>query len=241
MSTLKPDSYVKLKQFLWSLPFFCFLAGYYLTDYLLYVPSIETPGLIGKNINYAIILLSGHNLNLRIIQEKEDNDLPEGTIIHQSPSAGQKVKANQTIFCVTSHQAQTKTAPNLINLPLESITERLKKERIRTKAYLIPCNHKEGICIAQFPSAQEPLHQRSIITYISAGNKKPVLFPNLQGNEIGQVEEFLMLYGIKPLIFHASPIDKQHHCKTCRVIEQKPLPGSIIDMSKPLHVQVQVK
>lgn len=232
---------MKIENYLWLLPFLCFLFGYYLTNYLLSVPSLETPALLGKNINHGVKLLSERNLNLRIIQEKEDNDLPDGTIVSQSPSEHQKVKANQTIFCVTSRQAQTKTAPNLINQNMQQVNELVKNERVRTKAYMIPSNHKEGLCIAQFPSHHEPLHQQSIITYISAGNKKPVLFPSLKGKDINQVKEFFALYGIKLSVSHASHVDKQHQCTTCCVVEQKPLAGSIVDMSKPLHVQVQVR
>lgn len=218
-----------------------FLVGYYVTDYFLYVPSIETPELLGKNINQVVNILSGINLNVRIIQEKEDNDLPEGTILSQSPAAHQKIKTNQTMFCVISRQSQTKTAPNFINKTFDTINDLLKKERIRAKIYEVPGAQQKGYCIAQFPQAGQSLQQRSITLYSSDGNKKAVLFPSLIGRSLAEVQEFLTLQAITPSIFHQTPVDKNHQCSSCRIIEQKPLPGSIIDSTKSLRVQLQVK
>ncbi len=162
---------IKRDDVLWLLPFICFLSGYSLLNHFLYMPSVETPSLIGKNINYAAKVLSQHNLNLRIIAEKEDADLPEGTIISQTPTKQQKVKPQQSVFCVVSHQTQSAHAPCLINNQIKQVDELLKNEKIRNKSYCLASKYSEGTCIAQIPSAQEPLQYQSIITYFSASTE----------------------------------------------------------------------
>ena len=204
------------------------------------MPSVETPSLIGKNINYAAKVLSQHNLNLRIIAEKEDADLPEGTIISQTPTKQQKVKPQQSVFCVVSHQTQSAHAPCLINNQIKQVDELLKNEKIRNKSYCLASKYSEGTCIAQIPSAQEPLQYQSMIIYLSASNKKTVVFPSLKGKSVDEVIEFLDKYTIKPSVQHNRLVDKHHHCTNCIVIDQKPLVGSLVDFSKPLPVQLQV-
>ncbi len=204
------------------------------------MPSVETPSLIGKNINYAAKMLSQYNLNLRIIAEKEDADLPEGTIISQTPAKQQKVKPQQSVFCVVSYRTQTVHAPCLVNNQVKQVDELLKKEKIRNKSYCLTSKYPEGTCIAQIPSAQEPLQYQSMITYLSAGNKKTALFPSFKGESVDEVVEFLDKHSIKPSVLHTKQVDTHHNCTNCIVIDQKPLAGSLVDLSKPLPVHLQV-
>lgn len=196
--------------------------------------------MIGKNINYAAKVLSEHNLNLRIIAQKEDADLPEGTIISQTPAKQQMVKPQQSIFCVVSSQAQSTHAPYLLNNSINQAHELLKKEKIRNKSYWLASKYPEGTCVAQIPSAQEPLQQQSMVTYFSTGNKKTVLFPSLKGEPVDDVIEFLDKYNTKPSIQHTRSVDANHQCINCIVVDQKPLAGSLIDLSKPLRIQLEV-
>jgi len=56
------------------------------------VDQIQAPALVGKQLQNAVALLSQKNLNVRFITQKEDPDLPHGTILSQTPAAGRNVK-----------------------------------------------------------------------------------------------------------------------------------------------------
>lgn len=232
---------MKLQNYFWLLPFSSFCLGYLLLYFLLSAPTLEVPSLIGNNITNAVKMLCHANLNLRIITQKEDNDLPDGTIISQNPRSGHTIKPNQAIYCVISCKSQTKSAPNLVNQTTEQIAEVAKKEGIRLKKIFLESKYPSGVCIGQIPKAGHPLEHKNLLVYISVPNDTKVLFPDLQGRLVPEVLEFLKPYGLSPTIFHRSSLETGHHCINCRVINQKPLPGSIVDLSKHLNIQLQVR
>lgn len=202
---------------------------------------IEAPMLLGKNLNYAAKTLSEHNLNLRILTQKEDNDLPDGTIISQTPAPGQKVKTNQSIFCAISIKAETGITPSLLNQTNDQITKIIKKENIRTRIHTFASNYSEGICFGQIPAPGSLLEQKMVLTYISAGTNKMVLFPSLKGLLVSEVIEFLKPYNLNPTLFHRGGTEAHHQCKICKIADQKPLSGSLVDLAKPINIQLQVR
>jgi beta-lactam-binding protein with PASTA domain len=231
---------IPLKEYLWFLPFISFLGGYILLDIMYRPKKLETPTLIGKPLKEAIALTSVHNINLQLLEEREDSELPEGTIISQNPKTNTTIKPNQTIFCVTSKNPAVIT-PNLISENYETILLELKKQGIHSNGYFLDSQYPKGFCFAQSPKAQTSLDTKSITLYISDGSTKPVLFPNLKHKSVSDVTDFLKPYNIIPSIIH-SPHNPHEPNETCIITDQRPLAGSLIilDPKKPPHVQLQV-
>lgn len=237
---------MKLSNYFWLLPFFCFFAGYFVLQRMYNVDQLEAPALIGKQLQDAIAELSVHNLNIRLIDQKEDPDLPQGTILSQIPAAGQKIKPHQALHVVISKQQQKKVCPTLIGKTPGEIEAELADLKIRNKSYLVTSSLPINTCIAQFPSAGKVLDEPRVITYLSAGNDKPILMPNLKGKSAFQATEFFKQHPqtIKLEIIHADPQPSDHICgDQCIIVDQRPLAGSIehLDPKKPLLVQLQVK
>ena len=105
---------MKIKQYIWILPFAIFILGYYFLNLFISGPNIEAPNLIGKQANEALVIASNSSLSIKIIGEKEDPELQEGTILHQTP-INQKVKRNQSLYVLISKKPAPKTIPNLLN------------------------------------------------------------------------------------------------------------------------------
>jgi beta-lactam-binding protein with PASTA domain len=194
--------------------------------------------ILGHSIQRALAILSEHNLNGRIIDVKEDNDLPDGTILAQSPCSKSKIKRNHTVFLVVSQKQEAVRAPDLIGKKIDHLQENLKKERISNKAYIIDSQAPAGYCIAQIPAPGQPLQQRSLVTYIASSARRPVIFPDLKNVAIEAILTLLKPYGITPVVFHKTPPDGNHNCSACVVIDQKPLAGSIVTLSEKLIVQL---
>jgi beta-lactam-binding protein with PASTA domain len=224
---------------LWILPFFSFFMGYFCFSFIVSTPIIKTPSLIGQNLTYAARLLSACNLNIRIVTQKEDNQLPDGTILNQIPSPGQTVKQNQTIFCIVSQKTDLGIAPNCIDRSLQEIHALYKKEGILIKKQPLESKHPAGKCIAQIPSPESPLEQRIMHIYIAHTNKL-VVFPQLKELTVKEVLEFLKLHNLNPSIQHKINHEASHQCTTCKVLDQKPLSGSLVNLSKPLQIQLYV-
>jgi len=232
---------VVLKEYLWLFPFFSFLAGYFLLNWIYHSKKCETPALIGKPLQEAIRLVSNQNLNFRLIEEREDEELPQGTIITQNPHPHMTIKPNKTIFCMASKKPVT-VAPNFMCKTYEAIAATLQELGLHGMYHLVESIYPEGTCFAQTPRPQSILETKSLTLYISADSAKPLLFPNLKNQPVPDAIELLKPYGLTPLITHYSQ-QEPHDCKRCIVTDQRPLSGTIVtlDSQRPLHVQLQVQ
>lgn len=209
--------------------------------------DLEAPHLIGKELQSSLLLLSEKNLNPRILAQKEDPDLPAGTVIDQTPPAGKKIKPYQSIFLVLSTTLAQLQAPHLIGKPIESNCKELEAVGIKAKLFWLDHPYPKGHCFAQMPEAGHPLENNQITLYVSAGSNKPILWPDFRGKSVERVNEFLTPHGIKPQIVRGAS-RRSMHCQhelldEAVIIDQRPLPGSIlkIDPEQPPQVQLQVQ
>ncbi len=229
------------KNYLWTIPFISFLLGYQLLSLITVTNTLTNPSIIGLPLTQAVKTLSDHNLNPRIVAEKEEPDLPEGTVLRQTPAPQQKVKQNQPIFLVVSRKPKKITAPSLINKTRDEAESLLHGLNVRAKTYELTAPAPPETCIGQSPDPKEEIEGKRMILYMSAGKNPLMLFPNLKGAMISDAHNCLSNYSFTTKILHTHAVDPAHVCTTCVVIDQKPLPGSIIDVRKPVYVQLQVQ
>jgi len=232
---------VTIIKVLWPLPFFFFLAGYFSFSFIYRRQRVITPVLIGTTVQEALTLASNNHLNLRLCQEREDAELPEGTIISQNPPAHAIVKPNQTVFCVISKQPLLIT-PHLISKNCEVVLHELKECGIHGSCYFLESNYPKGYCFSQSPSPHTKIEKKTVTLYISSGTVHPIIFPDLKNKPIGDVIEFLRPYGITPAIARHPLQDSHDGDNSCIISDQRPLPGTLLclDPAKPLNVQLQV-
>lgn len=230
---------MQMKQFsqlLWVFPFISFIAGYVLLSLTCTVNKLATPNLVGKNLVEAVRITSSHNLNLRIVSEQLDQDLPENTILSQKPSQ-QNIKPNQSIFVVISKKLTAQVAPNLGGRSETEITAILAKQGLKTKSYMLPSsNVPKGICMGQSPTANQTLYTHELLTYISAGSNQWVVMPQLLNAEIESVKSFLETNGIKFNIKYLNDDSQPQQL----VIAQKPAAGTIVNLAKMTPVDLHV-
>ena len=224
-----------LSKLLWILPFISFVMGYQLLNMIYTVDKMTTPNLVGKQLTEAIKITSSHNLNLRIISEQIDADLPENTILTQKP-VHQNIKPNQAIFVVVSKKPQAQIVPNLCGYTEMEIKEILAKSNLKTKNYYLPNMAPKGYCICQTPAADATLNDHKLLTYISAGSTRWVVMPKLTGLLLTDIKNFLEMHDIKINIKYLS--DKYQPANL--VIEQKPNVGTIVSLDKLTQVEIYV-
>src|SRR5690606_10888770 len=98
---------MNIKNYLFVLPFCRFILGYSIMYKIFNTCTVETPHLIGKYIHEVLPALTQYNLNLRLIEQKEDSEIPEGIIISQIPTSGSIIKPHQSIFVITTKKTVT--------------------------------------------------------------------------------------------------------------------------------------
>lgn len=164
--------------------------------------------------------------------------MAEGIVLEQAPKARRRVRPNQYFFVTLSKHPPKIIAPDFLNQKHNFLSKQVKKMGIRTKTCWLESFYPKDICFAQTPQPGADLENRSLVTYLSSGHNRLFVFPKLEGMLVGQVQEFLKGEGIKVEVFHAKRVGSGHLCDCCRVIDQKPMAGTIVD--KKLYVQLQV-
>jgi serine/threonine-protein kinase len=203
--------------------------------------QVAIPALIGKNTHQAALLLANAQLNLRILNQKEDNDLPDGTIISQTPPSGQLIRINKPIFCVISKKKSHLTAPNCIGRSKQEIDAVAQKNSIHVTAHTVMSSLPSGICIGQHPAPENALINGKIDIYCAESQSQEIIFPNLVDKKIQDLIPFFEENNFKVDVVHTFETGFGHDCKYCRVIEQRPLAGSIILKKNVVKVQLLVE
>lgn len=229
------------KSYMWLLPFCFFIAGY--TGARLYMApaSLCMPSLIGMNSTQALILLSDYHVVPHVIAQKEENTVPHGTILQQTPAAGQMIKQRQSIFLVLSNVTTPPHMPNYTGMTLNDIQRSSKQENITLHIHHIPHIWPNNSCFAQWPTAGTLLTGETPIVYISAGYDQPIIWPDFIGCDAAHVIQFLNTHTITPDIIchytHASITSYAGY----KVTDQRPLAGSCVSIGKPEEVMVQLR
>lgn len=224
-----------VKNLLWILPFLSFILGYRLLDYLYAVDKIVTPNLIGRQLTDAIKIVSENNLNLRILSEQINSDLPENTILMQKP-INQSVRPNQSIFVVISKKPTFEMIPNFGGYNETELASSLARLKLKNKSYYLPSILPKGHCICQTTTSQSDLDQRKLITYISTGSTKWVVMPKLINRPWSDVNNFLQTHHLKTSVKYL--IDPKQI--TNFVIEQQPAAGTIVNLEKLSQIDLCV-
>ena len=230
-----------LSRFLWITPFATFILGYLAISFISSVPTLQAPALIGQSLDKAAVILSQKNLNLRIIGHKDEPDLVEGTIVSQTPSPGSAIKEHQALYLVIARKPMPLQIPDLHHKTAQEATKIIEGQSLHAKIAALPADYQSEHCIAQYPAPGMAASDQGVIIY-TAQNQKPVIMPNLKKKSVDEVLSFLQLNGCTADILHATPTQPAHQCNSCIVLDQRPLPGSllIITPDKSLKVQLQV-
>jgi beta-lactam-binding protein with PASTA domain len=226
---------------LWLVPFIFFLSGYFALDLFLHHSYTSTPNVLGQSLSEAVSIISSENLNVRLLSSKEDEKVKEGTVLSQNPTPASSIRPQQTVFLIVSRKKTQPKTPDCCSKQYETLTSELKEQDIPHKVYYVQSNHPSGTCIAQIPEAGADLSSQLLILYVS---QKPetslVLLPSFEGRSVQEVVTFLKKNNFPFSLFHTRLMEPDHTCTTCSIVEQKPLPGSFIDVRNPPTIRLKV-
>jgi beta-lactam-binding protein with PASTA domain len=215
--------------FLWLMPFLSFIAGYQFVRFFTHIETVKVPSVMGLHMNDAIKILSTDLLNVRILAEKEDPDLHEGTILSQMPEPGQLVKTHQSIFLVITRKPPELRAPQLRGLTYEQAQTKAAQAGITLASASFESTFPRDKVIAQSVLPDKEVPHKSLMIYYSEGTTPLRIFPNLKGLTVDEVVAFFDLY---------SGIVQVEGDRTKFIKEQRPGAGTLIDIRKPLTIQV---
>lgn len=233
-----------VKNMLWTIPFISFMGGYLLLQSYFGNNKTTVPLLVGKPIKQAVCLLSEHMLIPRIIAEKEDPHMPVGTIIQQKPAHGTSIRWHQTVMLTVSKLPDPVLVPQVVGKKVADMVPQLSKMGIQAQVYELPSyDAVQGVCFAQWPSAGHEIKpDGKLILYCSKNTQKPYIVPDFRGTSLVQAQQVCEQHAITCQVIHQYVAAEDHDCAACVVINQRPLPGTLLtfDPTKKLLFQFQV-
>lgn len=219
------------------LPFMFFMLTYYLAHRLL-IPSLQQmPALVGLSLQEAARHLAPLHLNIRLLAEQEDAQLPAGTILHQTPAAQQKVRPYQTIFVTLAKEPLKHTVPDLHNKPLTHIQELCIKHGWQLKTYYLESNQPHDHCIGHIPGPGETVDKQLLVYVSKDTTNKPRIMPSLVNLRVPKALDFLQQNDMQATIIHEYPPGIYHRC-SCKIQDQRPIAGSFITGKEPIQLFV---
>ena len=147
------------------------------------------------------------------------------------------MKPHQSIFLVLTRCPPKLRAPSFYGLSLTQAQAQARAKDIELQSFFLESNHPIGSCFAQSSSIGQELHQKSIALYCSSGLTTQRIFPDLTGRTIDEARSFLESHGITVSVSNpgATAVSTSGDAL---IKEQRPLAGSIVDLKKPLSVQL---
>ena len=221
-------------------PFVGFILGYSIGFFSFQTQSRTVPNIIGKNLHEAVISASAKQLSVRLLREKEDSMLPEGTIIQQIPKPYQTVRLNQSIFVTVSKKPPPLLAPEALEKKIHGISAALTKSGINSRVITFVGKNSCDMCVAQSPRPAEDVGNKKMTLYVSAGTNHWHIMPMLKETPLNDVVTLLKKPNITVEVFDTNGFLIPPDSFGQLVIDQKPMAGSIVNLDKPLNVQLLV-
>lgn len=228
-------------RFFWIVPFVSFILGYLFISIIFPKKEFIVPNITGKSLQNSLYILSNKSLNLNMLKELIVTDLPEGTVLSQVPAAGSKVKKNQNIFVTVSKKPKAFKVPDFLELDSKKINEQSSKLSLSPRFYWLETFYPVNNCVAQTPRPDQNLDNKKIILYISKGLNSFYIVPNLKNCSLESLNEYLDSEKVNLDVYAKNQKILTRDKAKLIVIEQKPMAGSIVDLSKRLYLQVQVE
>lgn len=230
-----------MKHILYLLPFLFFISGYYTLAWITHVTTAQVPPLVGLSLTEAVLRLAEQQLNVRVLAFHEEPDIAPGTIVSQIPSAGSAAKPQQRVFVVIAKEPEVTRAPSLVGIDSQQAQQSARKQGLQVQRIVVAgAGYPHDMVIAQAPQAGEAVNDGLVIIYVAGAQQAMVVMPNFVGMPVADVQRFCAEEGGTVQISYASARDELQGVEQCRVRDQRPLPGSIVELGKGLKIQLSV-
>lgn len=182
---------------------------------------LPVPDVINMTVVEAQAALEEKGFEVEL-EERYGNAVKPGTVMEQSPKAGEKRKQGSTIYLTISKGAELKTVPEIIGMSLSKAENLLKDEGYAigkiTKKF--DSNKTVGIVLEQFPKAMDKAPKGSKINLVVNEGEKTV--PNVVGQKLATAKQLLEKEG---LVVGSTSYTKNQADKDT-VLSTDPVPGS---------------
>jgi len=215
------------------------LVNWALSGYIHAKKEVMIPDLKGKSVTDAVNLLSTVNLGLKKEGEENDETLPAGTIVRQSPPAGMAVREGKIIRVTLSQGGKVIYVPNLTGQMARTAEVALRSAGLaigeETSKYSLL--GKKDEVLSQDPQAGQSVERDTMVNLvISLGEPSSdvKLMPDWSGKNAGDAANWAQANGIKL----ETRNEKSVGVTVCTILRQEPAPDTDITQSRQAVIYV---
>ncbi|HDP69985.1 MAG TPA: Stk1 family PASTA domain-containing Ser/Thr kinase [Actinobacteria bacterium] len=197
---------------------------------------VGVPDVVGMSRDDAIAELVRIGLEIGEITEEENNDVPAGAIIRQSPEADERVTKETVVDLVVSKGESLVQVPNVVGKSTDDATARLEQLNLvvkRNDAFsdTVP----EGKVISQDPEDGTEVKTGSTVTITVSKGKELVAVPDVinmtEANAISKLESL----GLDVDIEYSEPIPEG---EVSYVLDQNPMTNTKVEKGSLVRILV---
>jgi len=199
-------------------------------------PKVDTPSLIGKKKDEAILVLGQAGLKLGEVTDEFSSSAEEGVVIGQEPDSGSRVEENSTVDLVVSKGEETVAVPDVVGKTYSEASSALLGAGLRvSKRSEFNDAPKEQV-VGQEPAGGSKVSPDTMITLtVSSGPKETsVPVPAVTGFPKDVATNMLRNRGLNVLV-QTQPTD---NTDPDIVIGQEPLPGEVVAPGSTITILV---
>jgi len=188
---------------------------------------IEVPSLVGKSVMEAVLLLSEHDLSLRVVGKEYSSQIPRGVIVSQIPSPGVRVNKNRRIEVVISEGTRLVNTPLLMGKGLAEAKIYLFQQGLKLGSISYTySNLPKGEVISQDPPPEVDMSRdEGVNLLISLGPRETQFFmSDLIGEKVERAKQLTERLSLKIGEIKEVPSSGSEGV----IISQFPSPGSLV-------------
>jgi beta-lactam-binding protein with PASTA domain/tRNA A-37 threonylcarbamoyl transferase component Bud32 len=199
--------------------------------------KVEVPDVVGKTEAVAGRLLGAKGLGVSR-KEETSKDGEVGTVLRQSPEAGQKVDAGDTVTIVVVAPSNTVAVPRLIDMTKEAAIALIKGMKLVENVEEVDSTKPGGTVVDQDPREGEEVEPGSVVT-IKVSNAPAITTVKVPpvaalGYTVAQARAKLAIYGLVAKLVYLETPDFPPD----EVIYQNPAAGVEVERGSSVELTV---
>jgi serine/threonine-protein kinase len=198
--------------------------------------SVSVPDLQSITFAEAQIRLAEEGLSMGTPRTMVSEVVKPNLILAQNPEPGRVVREGRQVFLTVSKGPEARKVPDLLGQKLAAAKQKVLQDGLKEAPHArMPHSAPYDTVIAQDPAPGHSTISGEVHLLISDGSFSGLVMPNLVGLKLSEVAAELSRLGLQGQPIQVRRLD----APVDEVIEQRPLPGSLITPGIVVEYEIQ--
>lgn len=216
------------------------IAGYFTLKFIVRSKDVViVPDLEGKDVVYALELLTDLGLNTKVSGYEFRTDIPKNYVAHQDPKPGAEVKKDRDIRIIVSKGPQTVVVPNLVGIGLREANI-IAEENGLDRGFVSETFAKgppRGEVIGQVPMPGQVVDRGNPVDLLVSLGARPQIIKMPYLNGLSPEDAIVLLEGSLLSLGQIDYVERKELPRDV-VVEQTPRPGYPVASGTLVHIMV---